>query len=251
MPELGSNLRYEYVVSSDNVGIRLLSLTPSMQGELKCGHCLRIIGTWHWHPHPKHTLYGQLEPPLIRVHKNVVQEVDVPLDVTPANTPRLLEGDPQYEDSASAGSLGCAQHEDFASHRHSQFDTFYCILKRLTLRFIFMYSDMKQSISIIHCYINFLHLVDHNIHFIVTHNSYCVILYFHIFSIKTLNVAIIIPHQQLTIKDTRRWHVKLCMRVLLLHTVHIAVRIYVSVSARTFVVALLMIITLFSIKCIM
>mmetsp|Transcript_34846 Transcript_34846/g.64987 ORF Transcript_34846/g.64987 Transcript_34846/m.64987 type:complete len:753 (-) Transcript_34846:599-2857(-) len=61
------------------------------EGELKCGHCQRIIGTWNWNPHPKHTLYGQLEPPLIRVHKNVVQEVDVPLDSTPANTPRLPE----------------------------------------------------------------------------------------------------------------------------------------------------------------
>ncbi len=61
------------------------------EGELKCGHCARVIGTWNWNPHPKHTLYGQLEPPLIRVHKNVVQEIDVPLDVTPANTPRLPE----------------------------------------------------------------------------------------------------------------------------------------------------------------
>jgi hypothetical protein len=35
------------------------------------------------------TLGGILQAPVIRVHKNVVNEVDIPLDATPASTPRV------------------------------------------------------------------------------------------------------------------------------------------------------------------
>lgn len=82
--------KYIHVEYLEWMGEELLSGEVD-QGELTCGQCRRIIGTWDWRPHPKHTLHGQLEPPLIRVHKNVVQEVDVPLDATPSNTPRLTE----------------------------------------------------------------------------------------------------------------------------------------------------------------
>jgi hypothetical protein len=82
--------KYIHIEYLEWMGEDLLSCDID-EGELKCGQCERIIGTWNWNPHPKHTLYGQLEPPLIRVHKNVVQEVDVPLDSTPASTPRVPE----------------------------------------------------------------------------------------------------------------------------------------------------------------
>jgi hypothetical protein len=36
-------------------------------------------------------LEGKLEAPVIRVHKNVVNQADVPLDATPSSTPRLSD----------------------------------------------------------------------------------------------------------------------------------------------------------------
>ena len=58
------------------------------EGDVRCHSCRNVLGSWGWSPHPRHTLNGRLETPLLRVLKNVVQEFDVPLDETPAGTPR-------------------------------------------------------------------------------------------------------------------------------------------------------------------
>ena len=58
------------------------------EGDVRCHSCRNVLGSWGWSPHPRHTLNGRLETPLLRVLKNVVQEFDIPLDETPAGTPR-------------------------------------------------------------------------------------------------------------------------------------------------------------------
>eukprot|EP00602_Paraphysomonas_sp_CaronLab_P002207 CAMPEP_0185029152 /NCGR_PEP_ID=MMETSP1103-20130426/15290_1 /TAXON_ID=36769 /ORGANISM="Paraphysomonas bandaiensis, Strain Caron Lab Isolate" /LENGTH=716 /DNA_ID=CAMNT_0027563795 /DNA_START=211 /DNA_END=2361 /DNA_ORIENTATION=+ len=80
--------KYIYLEFLDWMGEELLS--PDIDsGELKCGHCSRVIGAWTWNPSSRHTMGGRLQAPIIRVHKNVVNEVDIPFDPTPRGTPRV------------------------------------------------------------------------------------------------------------------------------------------------------------------
>eukprot|EP00602_Paraphysomonas_sp_CaronLab_P007957 CAMPEP_0185035108 /NCGR_PEP_ID=MMETSP1103-20130426/25857_1 /TAXON_ID=36769 /ORGANISM="Paraphysomonas bandaiensis, Strain Caron Lab Isolate" /LENGTH=709 /DNA_ID=CAMNT_0027572037 /DNA_START=248 /DNA_END=2377 /DNA_ORIENTATION=- len=82
--------KYIYLEFLEWMGEDLLS--PDIDsGELKCGHCRRVIGAWTWNPSSRHTMSGRLQVPIIRVHKNVVHEVDIPLDPTPIGTPRVEE----------------------------------------------------------------------------------------------------------------------------------------------------------------
>jgi len=58
-------------------------------GDICCFGCRNIVGSWIWKPSLRILLDGKLEAPLFRVHKNVVNQADVPLDHTPSSTPRI------------------------------------------------------------------------------------------------------------------------------------------------------------------
>jgi hypothetical protein len=57
-------------------------------GDIVCPSCSRVLGSWAWNSHPRHTLGGKLEAPVIRILKSVVTEADLPMDQTPITTPR-------------------------------------------------------------------------------------------------------------------------------------------------------------------
>lgn len=58
------------------------------EGDINCFNCQRMLGSWAWAPHPRHTLDGRVEAPLFRVLKHSVQLMGIPLDSTPLGTPR-------------------------------------------------------------------------------------------------------------------------------------------------------------------
>lgn len=59
------------------------------EGDVVCPSCQRVLGSWAWNPHPRHTLQGRLEAPVIRILRSVVVEADLVMDATPITTPRL------------------------------------------------------------------------------------------------------------------------------------------------------------------
>ena len=58
------------------------------EGDIKCPGCDRVLGSWAWNPHPRHTMNGRLDVPLIRVLRSVVCAAGLELDATPLTTPR-------------------------------------------------------------------------------------------------------------------------------------------------------------------
>lgn len=58
------------------------------EGDISCPGCQRVLGSWAWNPHPRHTQNGRLETPIIRVVRSVVCESGLELDATPLTTPR-------------------------------------------------------------------------------------------------------------------------------------------------------------------
>jgi hypothetical protein len=65
------------------------------KGEINCHRCNRTIGSWNWNPSDRICLDGLLEPPIIRIHKSIVQQADVMFDATPVSTPRDLDITPR------------------------------------------------------------------------------------------------------------------------------------------------------------
>lgn len=79
--------KYIYTEYLDWMGTEVLS-GEVVNGAIACHGCKRVLGAWTWAPSSRQSHNGSLEKPIIRIHKNVVQEADLPLDATPASTPR-------------------------------------------------------------------------------------------------------------------------------------------------------------------
>jgi len=65
------------------------------KGDITCHRCSKTIGCWNWNPSDRICLDGLLEPPIIRIHKSIVQQADVMFDATPVSTPRDLDITPR------------------------------------------------------------------------------------------------------------------------------------------------------------
>jgi hypothetical protein len=75
------------------------------EGDISCPQCKHVIGSWSWNPHPRHTLGGRLQTPVIRVLKSTVTEAELGLDATPITTPRPPDDSPRL-----GGSRGNSTH---------------------------------------------------------------------------------------------------------------------------------------------
>lgn len=75
------------------------------EGDISCPQCKHVIGSWSWNPHPRHTMGGRLQVPVIRVLRTTVTEAELGLDATPITTPRLPDDSPRL-----GGSRGNSAH---------------------------------------------------------------------------------------------------------------------------------------------
>lgn len=62
-----------------------------IRGPLHCAGCQNILGSYDWNPSERHTFGGRVEAPIFKLQKNVIHEAAIPMDATPASTPRVDE----------------------------------------------------------------------------------------------------------------------------------------------------------------
>jgi hypothetical protein len=84
----GNDEKYFYIEYLSWMGNEVFHYDKDM-GDICCFGCRNVVGSWMWNPSLRILLDGKLEAPLFRVLKNVVYQMDVPLDQTPSSTPRI------------------------------------------------------------------------------------------------------------------------------------------------------------------